>query len=240
MGSKARIAKHILPIMLKNRKEGQWWVEPFVGGANMIDKVDGNRLGADISQHLIIALLMVRDEPELIPKNNKEYTKEMYIKARTSELTNPVDCFAMFNYSFGATFKGSWAKNSKGTDYVKECVKNILVQSENINGVDLMCCGYQDLGIPSNSLIYCDPPYKGTFKYKGTKSINHDVFFEWCRDKVKEGHTVFISEYNAPEDFICVWKKEVNSNANAKSTNRAIEKLFVHKSQLESDYESLY
>ena len=26
MGSKARIAKHILPIMLKHRKEGQWAV----------------------------------------------------------------------------------------------------------------------------------------------------------------------------------------------------------------------
>ena len=35
MGSKNRIAKYILPIILKDRKEGQWYVEPFVGGANM-------------------------------------------------------------------------------------------------------------------------------------------------------------------------------------------------------------
>jgi len=34
MGSKTRIAKYILPIMLKERKEGQVWVEPFVGGGN--------------------------------------------------------------------------------------------------------------------------------------------------------------------------------------------------------------
>jgi len=47
MGSKNRIAKHILPIMLAERKPNQWWVEPFVGGANMIDKVGGNRIGAD-------------------------------------------------------------------------------------------------------------------------------------------------------------------------------------------------
>lgn len=32
MGSKRRIAKYILPIMLSYRKEGQTWVEPFVGG----------------------------------------------------------------------------------------------------------------------------------------------------------------------------------------------------------------
>ena len=35
MGSKARIAKHILPMILKNRKEGQCYVEPFVGAANI-------------------------------------------------------------------------------------------------------------------------------------------------------------------------------------------------------------
>ena len=53
MGSKARHAKDLLPIILANRKEGQWYVEPFVGGANMIDKVDGNRIGADFNSYLI-------------------------------------------------------------------------------------------------------------------------------------------------------------------------------------------
>ena len=46
-GSKNKIAKYILPIMLEERKEGQAWVEPFVGGANLIDKVSGERFGND-------------------------------------------------------------------------------------------------------------------------------------------------------------------------------------------------
>ena len=45
MGSKNRVAKEILPIMLKERGQ-RTWVEPFVGGANMIDKVDGNTKNA--------------------------------------------------------------------------------------------------------------------------------------------------------------------------------------------------
>jgi len=45
MGSKSRHAKEILSIILKERKPDQWYVEPFVGGANVIDKVDGKRLG---------------------------------------------------------------------------------------------------------------------------------------------------------------------------------------------------
>ena len=36
LGSKNRIAKHILPIMLEHRKGNMCWVEPFVGGANTI------------------------------------------------------------------------------------------------------------------------------------------------------------------------------------------------------------
>jgi DNA adenine methylase len=43
MGSKNKIAKHILPIMSNYRTNEMTWVEPFVGGANMIDKVEGKR-----------------------------------------------------------------------------------------------------------------------------------------------------------------------------------------------------
>lgn len=42
MGSKSRIAKEILSVMLPYRKN--WYVEPFCGGCNVIDKVDGNRI----------------------------------------------------------------------------------------------------------------------------------------------------------------------------------------------------
>ena len=57
LGSKNRIAKNILPIMIKNRKDGQFWVEPFVGGANMIDKVSGNRIGSDSNEYVIALLI---------------------------------------------------------------------------------------------------------------------------------------------------------------------------------------
>ena len=52
-GNKSRIAKYILPIILKDRKPNQWFVEPFVGGANITDKVDGLRLASDYNKHLI-------------------------------------------------------------------------------------------------------------------------------------------------------------------------------------------
>ena len=63
--------------------------------------------------------------------------------------------------------------------------------------------------------------------------INHSEFWDWCREKVEEGHIVFVSEYNAPDDFECIWSKEVTVSGNnihkEKLTNT--EKLFVLKSE---------
>ena len=39
-GSKNRIAKYILPLITERLKPEQWYVEPFMGGANMMDKVE--------------------------------------------------------------------------------------------------------------------------------------------------------------------------------------------------------
>lgn len=80
MGSKNRIAKHILPIMLAERKPDQWWVEPFVGGANMIDKVDGKRIGSDTNKYLIALLKEMQSNIPFNPPHigEKEY-KEIQI-----------------------------------------------------------------------------------------------------------------------------------------------------------------
>lgn len=40
MGSKNRIAKELLPIITAELSEGIYYVEPFAGGCNMIDKVE--------------------------------------------------------------------------------------------------------------------------------------------------------------------------------------------------------
>lgn len=232
MGSKARIAKHILPIILKDRKEGQWYVEPFVGGANMIDKVDGNRIGADANPYLIKALELIRDNPELIPRSNKEYTKEMRDLAMTRNSTDPVDCLMFFACSFSAQFKGAWAIGHQGEDFVRAANSNAAKQSPLIQGVSFLCALYSDIKIPIESIIYCDPPYAGTAKYKGVDDFDHNNFWQWCRDKASEGHKVFVSEYSAPDDFVCVWQQELNVTVARGKPKKATEKLFVHQSQL--------
>ena len=60
MGSKNRIAKELIPIITADLKDNQYYIEPFVGGCNMIDKVKHPlRLGGDINEYLIALLQYV-------------------------------------------------------------------------------------------------------------------------------------------------------------------------------------
>jgi DNA adenine methylase len=238
MGSKARHAKELLPIILVNRTEGQWYVEPFVGGANMIDKVDGNRIGADYNEYLAEMWKAVSTgwvPQELVTEDDYQKVKDN--KDADKALTSYVG-FAM---SFGGKWFGGYRRDIAGTkddlslkafneaEQSRKSYESLLKQQKKLIGVDFRHSSYQDLDIPAKSIIYCDPPYKGTTKYKD--SFDHEPFYEWCRQKHKEGHQVFVSEYQMPDDFTCIWSKEVNSSlAKKKGSKKAIEKLFTLKS----------
>lgn len=221
MGSKNRIAKHILPIILKDRKEGQYYVEPFVGGANMIDKVDGNRIGADFNAYAIQGLKLIRDNPESLPfsLSESEY-KELKDKKELNGITGVLG----FACSFGSKWFGGYARGSSD-NYALNARKNAIKQSPNLKGVNFLHASYDDFYIPLKSIIYCDPPYEGTTKYKD--DFNHSRFWDWCRKMKNAGHTVFVSEYNAPDDFICVWQKEVTTCFSGYGTLKPLEKLFT-------------
>ena len=137
-----------------------------------------------------------------------------------------------FNATFGAKWFGGYARPRKLTGYDRDviCGKNSLIkQMPLLSGVKFVNSSYSDLDIPPQSLIYCDPPYAGTAKYKD--DFNHNEFWQWCREKCTEGHQVFISEYNAPDDFVCIWSKEIQSGLNTNTTKKGVERLFIHKSQ---------
>ena len=226
MGSKNRIAKELIPIITKDLKPNQWYVEPFVGGANMIDKIEHPyKLGADNNKYLIALLEAVQNGQEL----PEHITKDEYIAVKTNKDNYPdwYVGFVGFICSFRAKFFGGYSgyyttKTGIQRNYIKERINNILKQ--NLDGIKLVCSSYDALDIPANSIIYCDPPYNGTTKYKD--SFDSDAFWQWCRDKAKEGHSVYVSEYNAPEDFKCIWEKQINSNLGGTSKT-ATEKLFT-------------
>ena len=229
MGSKNRIAKHILPIMLDAaQKRGiTTWVEHFVGGGNMIDKVPIHfkRIGIDANPHTIAALIGIRDFLDDLPSD----VSEEYYKSIKKTGSNPITSWIRFECSFGAKFENGFARNAKKSNYAWMGLNLAKKQSPKLQGVELICGNYLDYSEFENCSIYADPPYFGTTSYK-TDKFDHKVFWQWCR-KMSEKNVVFISEYQAPDDFACIWEGQVKTNfASQRSgaTHNATEKLFIH------------
>lgn len=237
MGSKNRIAKHLLPIMLKEAEEKglTTWVEPFVGGGNMIDKVPAHfkRIGNDFNPHSIAALIAVRDYADLglLPTS----VTEDYYRLIKRSAPDPITSFIRFVCAFGSEFEGTYArcKGSDETTYILRGVKNAEKQSPSLQGVQLIHGSYTELSHLENCLIYCDPPYENTYGY-ATGKFNHIEFWQWCRD-MSEKNSVFVSEYNAPYDFDVLWEGSIKTHfANNKATGTlaATEKLFKYNDLL--------
>ncbi len=230
MGSKARFAKDLLPIILKDRKDNQTYLEPFAGGMNMIDKVEGIRIANDQHQELMAmwqALIYDNWDP---PKSVSEIE---YREIRNNQDAHPKYLLGYVGFnSFGGKWFSGYRRDKEGKrDYWGEHYRNITKQVPLLKGVILSCKSYLELEIPKQSIIYCDPPYASTTKYRDT--FNHDQFWEWCRQQSKADHQVFISEYNAPEDFECIWEKPAKTSfswhAENKPAKKSLERLFIFK-----------
>lgn len=92
---------------------------------------------------------------------------------------------------------------------------------------------FSKIEIKPDSVIYCDPPYRGTDDYsdKGLNSFDYDRFYDWC---CEQKEPVFVSEYWMPEDrFEPIAEFAHRSTLSATANNAVTEKIFVPKHQKE-------
>ena len=95
--------------------------------------------------------------------------------------------------------------------------KDMFIGTSNIS--------YSDYAYRDGDVVYCDPPYKNTMGY-GIR-FNSDAFWEWARTR---SFPVYVSEYQAPEDFVSIWNKEKRVLLDRESLAAPrTEHLFVHK-----------
>ena len=184
MGSKARIAPEILPIILDGRQPGQYYVEPFCGGCNSLQHVTGNRIGSDVSQYLIAmwkGLQQGISRPQIITKQMYDRARQDYRQGTNLFCTDFEIGWIGFMASFRGKFFGGYSGNaSDGRDYISAAIGNIEKQIDLIQGVEFYTSGYEDLLIPEESIIYCDIPYQDTTSYSISTSFHHDRFWAWC------------------------------------------------------------
>lgn len=240
MGSKRMIAKDIVPIIQKYIDDtGYPYIEPFVGGANVIDKIVAcDKYGSDLNKYIIALHQGMQDGRELYP----EVSYELYDKARKNWRTggDEFDDFQTANIGFLASYNGRWfdggyAKagyTAKGIwrDYYREAKDNIFKQSQSLlyKDVHFIYLDYTDWSETVGAVIYCDPPYAGTKQYDNAMKFDYDKFWEWCR-QMSQNNIVIVSEQNAPEDFTCIWEKPVSRTMKVEGKFKATEKLFIYK-----------
>lgn len=244
MGSKARIAKYIVPIIQQYIDENNitTYVEPFVGGANVIDKIKcKQKIGSDKNKYLIALLERARDEKPLY----ESVSKELYDKARTAFNNGNTSEFydwQIGNIGFLASYNGRWfdggyaksgyEKTKNGQrfrDYYSEAKNNLLTQAPNLKGIQFNCQDYTESN-PNGVLLYCDPPYQGTKQYANATAFDYSLFWNTMRDW-SENNIVIISEEHAPDDFTCIWEQEVSRSIKANDKSKSVEKLFIYNTK---------
>ena len=135
-----------------------------------------------------------------------------------------------FGCSFGGKWFGGYARNEKGTNYAAQSKRSILNDFETLRSAEFTCLDYRDVVIPNDAIVYADPPYKDTTGY-GKTEFDSDAFWDYMRE-ISKTNLVFISEQQAPDDFIPVWQTEFTRTLDVNKDNqpKIVEKLFIHES----------
>lgn len=241
-GSKARISTDISKIIndIIIKKQIENYIEPFVGGANVIENiVCKNKYGFDNNKYLISlwqSLLNGYEPPEFIDKDT-------YQKIKTNKDDYPDELVAVAGIC--ASYNGNWfssyggysqTKTGKDRNYYSESLKNIEKQLPKLVGVKFDCISYEDLKIDTmnNFLIYCDPPYAKNKSVYNDKEFDHIKFWQWVRCASKN-NTVIVSEYQAPEDFKIIYEKQLSKMFPKQKNDTPTEKLFVYNNEKLND-----
>lgn len=111
MGSKAKITKYIVPIIQRKIDESgaRYYVEPFAGGCNVIDKIKAEyRIASDSNKYLIALFQHLQDGGEL----PEHITREEYNKAREAYRTgdNSLRAWYIGAVGFLASYNGRFIK----------------------------------------------------------------------------------------------------------------------------------
>lgn len=186
MGSKARFAKAIYAKICElSPRNGRPWVEPFAGGMNMICEIpneDGLRYASDINEYVVE--MFKAGANGWIPPNSMD--KNEYNEIRNDFKANGgrFEKFEIGYAGIAASYCGKWfggfagvvdTKSSGVVDYYGQSHRTFIKQCKKLKGVFFASAPYDEIQIPENSIIYCDPPYEGTTKYKD--DFNHLKFW---------------------------------------------------------------
>lgn len=230
LGGKSKIRKEIAKIINSELCNTESYFEPFVGGGWILQEITcKNRIASDGNKALITMYKELQKgwmPPDFVSESD-------YVKYKnTQDESDPMTAFVGFGCSFAGKWFGGYARSEGKNCYAKTSKNSLMKQLPLIKDVRFIYGMYEDYE-PINHVIYCDPPYADTTQYGAFKGFDSDRFWENMREWSKR-NTVFVSEYKAPKDFVCVLeiKSQMGMTTGEGEGERIKrnERLFMHES----------
>ena len=261
MGGKYRQSKALAEVVGKLIQPGMEYYEPFCGAMGsamrcvpvVLEKGASKVHLSDYSESLITmwrALLSGWEPPEFI--SEEDYTKMRAIK----DPKDPLTALVGFGAAFGGKWFGTFARHTRGVRNIPEKINTLLLQNK-VKAIrnymsEAVCAAkeksvvlgnfgdrvvierkdYKDVR-PKNALLYLDPPYAGRTNPYDAPKFNHTEFWEYARALIKDGNIVLVTEFVAPEDFVCVysWGDTVVRHYASKGSDGTNESIYMCSGQ---------
>lgn len=225
LGGKSRLGKKIAEIINPLLVGGAPYYEPFCGACNVARHIKADwRLLSDANEPLIRMWQAVQKgwaPPATV-------SEAEYAAAKRGELSPELTAFIGFGCSFGGKWFGGYARGGEGRSYASNAANSIASRLGGITSAHFDVADYRRIVPRPGSVIYCDPPYAHTTGYSAVGDFDSGEFWAWAR-AISANHTVIVSEYVAPEDFVCVaeFATKLDMRDNSGKSPR-IERLFTH------------
>lgn len=233
LGGKGRLGKIIAGVILGRTARRAHYVEPFLGGGNAFRHLAphfGSVCAGDV--HLDLILMWQAAANGWTPP--RSVGEAEYAAARLAP-SSALRGFIGFGCSYGGKWWGGYARNkvvgmkerSHPDYYARLASSDVRGIGSLLRNATVERCSYEawSSSITSASVVYADPPYAGTTKYKG--DFDHGAFWaqmdRWC----DLGADVFVSEYNAPPGWSAIWSRDQPRKVSGGSGAMTTEKIFV-------------
>lgn len=238
LGGKARCAEEIARIINAQPHDPRAaFVSPFCGSGAVESLVKGfNKKRLSNFNRYTVAMLKEaaagRIYPDEVPESEYERLKSEVRSGMCGDVA--LAGFVGFGCTFGGAFYAGYARDPSGRrKYAAAASRSMKKTGELLRGAEIFRSDYRTARIGYWDVVYCDPPYKGTSGFRCTPPFDSEAFWTWARI-TSLSNLVFISETEAPEDFACVWEKEIRAHAFSGDRNKMrTEKLFIYKKRLD-------
>ena len=221
LGGKERIADKIVQTINLYRNPNTTILEPFCGGLSITSRLDNNVIASDTFKPIITLYKELQkgwEPPDFVSEEEYQHYKSI------KDENDPMTAFVGIGCSFAGKWFGGYAKDINNSNYAIKAKRSLKRKIDNCKDVKFDCKSYKDYN-PKDIVIYCDPPYENTTGY-ASGNFDSEEFWDVMR-KWSENNLVFISEYNAPEDFILLDEHSKTLGLHTKESKIRTEKLYT-------------